>query len=95
MPTEWSEGGYSGEARGKETMNTQLMTSNTLTTRQKLTKERQHLSRALMKSGSVAELLAGLRCCWPVNLRVGESAKQTETSQIFSSMFHVSKQTSF
>lgn len=40
VPTEWSEGvaggGYSGEARRKETINTQLMTSNKLTTQQKL-----------------------------------------------------------
>ena len=77
-------------------MNTQLMTSNTLTARQELMEERQHLSRAFMKSSSscVAELLAGLRCCWPVNLRAGDSLKQRETSKIFSSMFHVSKQTS-
>lgn len=39
-PTERSEGvaggGYSGEARRKKTINTQLMTSNKLTTQQKL-----------------------------------------------------------
>lgn len=33
-------------------MNTRLMTSNTLTTRQKLMEERQHLSRVFMKSSS-------------------------------------------